>query len=214
MQNLKSVFTFLILSLAIKFCFAQEKSSEGFALVREEDNIFIYERWITIPKTNPPVKAREVKSVFWINASVADAVALLKNESKIKLWQDHVTEFKVYPKNDTTWHEYSYHNIPWPVSDQDHFLEYKVQDESTPEKQFITFETVVNHPHAPLREDVTRMHLSGSWLIEKVNEQKIKATYRILSRPIGIPRIITDPVIRNNMITTIKGYKEILEKKR
>jgi hypothetical protein len=58
------------------------------------------------------------------------------------------------------------------------------------------------------------MHLSGSWLIEKINEQKIKATYRILSRPIGIPRIITDPVIRNNMITTIKGYKEILEKKR
>lgn len=191
--------------------FAQDDAD--FVLIKQDENITIYERWITFPKSNPPIKAREVKGEFFIQSTISEAIALIQDEKKIKLWQTHVSEFKVYPQRDTsTWQEYSYHDIPWPVSDQDHFLEYTIKDGSTADRVFITFETKKNNTLAPEREDVTRMCLTGSWLIENVGYRKIKVTYRILSKPIGIPRIFTDPVIRSNLMTTIKGYINTLEK--
>jgi hypothetical protein len=194
---------------------AQHKAKEGFSLVKSEPDIFIYERWTIFPKSNPPVKAREVKGEFKIKSTVAKAAALLRDEKMIKEWQKHVSEFKVYLKSDSTWwEEYSYHDIPWPVSDQDHFLIYQLQKGSTPDRMFITFESRVNNTLAPVRDDVTRMVLSGSWLIEKTGPGKIKVTYSILSMPSHIPRIFTDPVIRNNMMSTIKNYIRILETKK
>jgi hypothetical protein len=190
---------------------AQENPDEkGFNLVKEKDNIFIYERWIFFPKTDPPVDAREVKSVFFAKTTIHHAVALLKNEAKIQQWQSHVEKFKVYPHTDSTWHEYSYHDIPWPVSDQDHFLEYQVREEIPGERLFVTFESIPNATLAPVDDDATRMRLSGSWLFEK-RENDVKITYRILSFPIGIPRIFTDPVIRSNIMSTIKSYIKVVE---
>lgn len=185
-----------------------------FSLVKKNDQykIFIYERWITFPESKPPYKAREVKGDFTVKCTVLEALRLIQDEKKIKLWQDHVSEFKVYRSKDTTyWEEYSYHDIPWPVSDQDHFLRYKIDPQSTSEKMFITFQSKVDDKLAPVREDVTRMVLSGSWSFEKTGPEKVKVSYRILSKPIGIPRIFTDPVIRSNIVSTIKSYIDVLE---
>jgi hypothetical protein len=57
------------------------------------------------------------------------------------------------------------------------------------------------------------MELSGSWTFERVDNNKVKATYRILSMPMGIPKFLTDPIIRNNMMTTIQEFIGIIEKK-
>jgi hypothetical protein len=200
----------LLLSFA---CMGQDDSPEnkGFELIKEKDNISIYERWVTFPKSKPAVTAREVKSVFYANTTVEKAFALLKNEATIKEWQGHVSKFKIYPQTDTTWFEYSYHDIPWPVSDQDHFLVYEIDENIPGEKIFITFESIVNKKYAPIDQDADRMTLAGSWTYEK-SDDKVKITYRILSMPSSIPRLFTDPVIRNNMMTTIKSYISILEK--
>jgi hypothetical protein len=197
-----------------KVAFAQPDALNGFELVKEDDNIFIYERWVTFPKSNPPIKAREVKGVFYVKSNIPDAIALMQDEKKIYEWQKHVSEFKVYKKSDTTtWEEYSYHDIPWPVSDQDHYLIYKIDPTSTPDKVLVTFETKANAVLAPVREDVDRMTLAGSWLFEKDPKGKIKISYSIMSMPSNIPRMFTDPVIRSNMLSTIKHYITILEKK-
>lgn len=214
MRNI--VQTLCLLTLVFQNTLAQDSDAD-FTLVRKDEahGIYVYERWINFPSSNPPLRAREVKGDFAIHSTVSEAIALLKNESRIRDWQDHVTEFKVYPTDDTaTWREYSYHDIPWPVSDQDHFLQYDIQEGSTPEKVFIRFETRVDNKLAPKRKDVTRMHLSGSWLIEKTGNNRIHASYRILSKPIGIPRIFTDPVIRSNIMTTIREYIRILEEQK
>lgn len=206
-------FLFLIPILIIALCSSPAAAQKDFVLVKKNDHdkIYIYERWIELPGPTP-VKAREVRGDFSANCSVAEAIALLKNEKKIQEWQDHVSEFKVYPGSDSSWwHEYSYHDIPWPVSDQDHFLKYEMEKGSTPEKVVLTFASVVDAKRAPVREDVTRMELRGSWLIEKVSPTQVKLTYKIISRPIGIPRIFTDPVIRSNIMTTIRGYIKVVE---
>lgn len=188
-----------------------KEDSEGFELVRHNDNIYIYERWVKFPGSQPPVDSREVKGVFFAKSTLDEALALVKNDAKIKEWQSHVSKFKVYPVNDTAWYEYSYHDIPWPVSDQDHFLIYNVRARSQ-DSLFVTFESIENKKLAPIDEDADRMKLTGSWLFVKQGE-KVKIAYSINSWPSNIPKIFTDPVIRGNMMSTIKSYIKLLEGK-
>lgn len=202
----------LLYSLGTLTAMGQEK--EDFKLVKKDERIFIYERWTIFPKSNPPTKAREVKTEFTLIANLYDGLHLIQNESKIQDWQNHVSEFKVYKQRDTTtWFEYSYHNIPWPVSDQDHFLQYHLTV-LKPNNLFVTFQSKVDAVLCPVREGVDRMDLSGSWQFEQLTPSKLKVTYRILSMPSSIPKFLTDPIIRNNMMSTITSYMEILEHKK
>ena len=191
---------------------AQVPEIEKFDLVKEDSPVFIYERWITFPGKVPAVKAREVKSEFLINASMYEILSIIKDESKIKLWQTHVNGFKVYPQSDTLWLEYSYHDIPWPVSDQDHFLKYYSLEKIPGKELFIGFQSMIDPKLAPVTKDVTRLELSGSWRLEQVTPQQVKVTYRILSMPSSIPRMFTDPVVRSNLMSTIKALTELAEK--
>lgn len=185
---------------------------KGFEVVRTSGDISIQERWITFPKSNPPVTAREVKGIFYAKATIEQGLELLRNEAKIQQWQSHVSKFKVYPQTDSTWYEYSYHDIPWPVSDQDHFLIYKIEQNIPGRRLFVSFESIVNPVLGPIDEDAARMTLAGSWMFEKQGD-KIKITYRILSMPSSIPKIFTDPVIRSNMMSTIKSYVKLVQEK-
>jgi len=189
-----------------------DKDKEGFTLVKKDGTISIYERWITFPASNPPIKAREVKGEFYFHNTIFAGLHLIQDETRIKDWQSHVTEFKVYPQRDSsTWLEYSYHDIPWPVSDQDHFLEYKMVETVPHRVLVITFQSRANAKLAPVRDGVTRMQLSGSWTLEQIGPQHVKVTYRILSKPIGMPKFLTDPIIRSNIMTTIEEYVALLE---
>ncbi|MBT1687835.1 SRPBCC family protein [Dawidia soli] len=187
------------------------QDNEGFELVKKDGDISIYERWITFPKTTPPLDAREVKGEFFFNNTIYEGLHLIQNEALIERWQSHVSEFEVYKQPDTTtWFEYSYHDIPWPVSDQDHYLIYRLVREN-PGSLFITFESYVDAVRAPVRKGVTRMELAGSWRLERLSPHRTKATYRILSKPANIPKFVTDPIIRGNMMTTIREYIALLE---
>lgn len=209
-MNLLRILALLVIVVGTVYGQSGPEGEEGFSVVKSKDNITISERWIAFPKTNPPVEAREVKGEFYAACDIQEALTLLKDESRIKQWQSHVSKFKVYPQTDSTWFEYSYHDIPWPVSDQDHFLIYKVEDMQKDQRIFITFESVA-HKFAPVTDDADRMTLAGSWLYER-ESGRTKITYRILSMPSSIPRIFTDPVIRSNMMTTIQSYIKLLEK--
>jgi hypothetical protein len=189
----------------------QAQEVEKFDLVKEDSPIFVYERWITFPGKVPAVKAREVKGEFLINSSMYEILALLKDETKTKTWQSHVSEHKVYQQRDTAyWLEYSYHDIPWPVSDQDHFLRYDLEEISDKEL-FIRFESVVNQKLSPEKKGVSRMELAGSWRLEQLSPKQVRVTYRILSMPSSIPRMFTDPVIRSNLMSTIKALTKLAE---
>jgi hypothetical protein len=207
------ILTILFLSVSSQ-AFAQDTETQKFVLVKQDSPIFVHERWITFPGKVPAVKAREVKGEFLIKTSMYAILNLLKDESKIKIWQKHVTDFKVYPQPDTTfWLEYSYHDIPWPVSDQDHFLRYDLEEKIPGKELFITFKSVIDTKLGPVKKGVTRMELAGSWTVEQLAPNKVKVTYRILSMPSHIPRMFTDPVIRSNLMSTIKALTKLAEGK-
>jgi hypothetical protein len=211
--QVRSLHLLLLLSLFfVGSLHGQNPEIEKFELVREDSPIFVYERWITFPGKVPEVKAREVKGEFLIKASMYGVLALLKDESKIKIWQSHVEDFKVYPQRDTSyWFEYSYHDIPWPVSDQDHFLRYDLEEVIPDKELVIRFESVVNPKISPVKKGVTRMELAGSWKLEQLAPNQVKVTYRILSMPSSIPRLFTDPVIRSNLMSTIKALTKLAQ---
>jgi hypothetical protein len=172
----------------------------------------VYERWITFPGKVPEVKAREVKGEFLINGSIYKILSIIKNESQIKEWQNHVSDYKIHLQPDTTfWMEYSYHDLPWPVSDQDHFIRYTLTEKYPRKDLVINFESVNNSKLAPEKKGVTRLELSGSWRLEQLSPQQAKITYRILSMPGTIPRMFTDPIIRSNLMSTIKALKKLAE---
>ena len=128
---------------------AQVEPTEDFTLVRKEGVIALYERWITLPRSNPPIEAREVMGEFTVQSTPIEVLELLRNEKRIKEWQAHVSEFKIFKQQDTsTWYEYSYHDIPWPVSDQDHFIQYRIVT-LLEDVLLITFETQENDVLAP-----------------------------------------------------------------
>ena len=194
--------------------FKDGRSQDDFVLVKKDDPVFIYERWITFPKSDPPIEAREVKGEFHFKNTVDEAVRLLKDEKRIFKWQSHVTEFRVFENEDANhWNEYSYHDIPWPVSDQDHLLKYWMTRNEKGDI-FIEFESFYDEKLAPRKKGVTRMDLSGSWTFQNAGNGKTKATYRILSMPLNIPKFLTDPIIRNNMMTTIQEFIMLMEGRR
>lgn len=184
-----------------------------FVLIREEPSITLHERWINYPGKVPPVPAREVKGEFEVNASIYHILALIKDEKKIHDWQNHIGEFKVFASPDTNvWHEYTYYDAPWPVHDQDHYLKYKVIKSDPGKEVLIEFISDVNHKRAPVVEDVTRLEINGSWRMEQLAPGKARVTYRVQSMPGGAPRMITDPVVRSNMMSSIKSLKELAER--
>jgi len=192
-----------ILLISSFICTPLLAQDDAFVLVKKDGPIAVYERWVTFPETNPPVTAREVKGEFTFNNSITAALKLIQDEKKIYYWQHHVSEFKVFAQPDTSvWFEYSYHDIPWPVSDQDHFLEYRIETNHPHNGLFITFRTKKNDKLAPVRKGVTRMELTGSWKLESWGKGKTKATYRIISMPSGLPKWLTDPIIHRNIMTT------------
>ncbi len=191
---------------------AQVSEIEKFELVKEDSPVFVYERWITFPGKVPAVKAREVKGEFLINGSIYTILSIIKNEAQIKDWQNHVSNFKVHLQPDTTyWMEYSYHDLPWPVSDQDHFIRYSLIEKYSRKELIINFESVNNTKLAPEKNGVTRLELSGSWRLEQLSPQQAKITYRILSMPGTIPRMFTDPIIRSNLMSTMKALTKLAE---
>lgn len=206
MKRLLPIFLFCFLWSTV---FAQGDST--FVLVREDNKAKLYERWITFPESDPPTPAREVKGEFYINESMDNIVKLIRNEKLVPEWQKNVSEYKIFHPTDSSWVAYAYHDIPWPVSDQDHLLCYKIKN-SSDSAVFIEFNSCANDKIAPVKKGVTRMTLSGSWRLEKRSDNKVKVVYRILSKPIGIPKFITDPIIRNNLMSTITSFIEIAER--
>ena len=206
------IILFLVFLMVVHDTLAQAKLPEGFVLVKRDGAIAIYERWVIFPDSDPPQEAREVKGEFTIQSTMYKVLAVIKDPKKIKIWQHHVSEFRVYPQPDTTfWLEYSYHDIPWPVSDQDHFLEYQLVERKPGEELFLTFKSRKDPVLAPKQDGVTRMILSGSWRLQQLSPHQVKVTYRILSMPVGIPRLFTDPVIRNNMMSTMQRLTALAE---
>lgn len=201
----------LCVLVSTTFAFGQDK--DGFVLVKSEPPIELHERWVEFPDKKPAVQSRELKTEFTVKAPIHKVISVIQDESQVRAWHAHIRDYKIYRKPDTTaWEEYSCHDIPWPLSDQDTFLEYKLNEIVPGSEYFIAFKSRVDK-RAPVYDNINRVELVGSWQFTLIEPNVVKVIYRVQSAPAtNVPRLIVDPVIRNNLVASIRSLTEIVEK--
>lgn len=204
---------YLITLLLLLNCYAYSQTSpakEDYEIVRQDEKIFLYERWVDFPGTT--TKARSLKIVFTVAVTPEKMIPVITEETKLNAWQKNLEEFKSYPAHDSAWHVYTWYKMPWPLTDQDYYAYYKVL-ERTANRIVLTFEPATNDKVAPKRDKIDRMKAYGKWILEKTTTGKTKVTYFITGEPVKIPRTVTDNIVRNNFMSTINTLINVAEGK-
>jgi hypothetical protein len=183
-----------------------DPDTADFVLVKENDGISIYERWLTI---KPDQQAREIKATFLLRARPNEAVALIKDESRGRQWNKNTRAYKIISQNDNNWFGYIQYDLPWPVSNQDCVLQYN-QNYSGNSLRVEFHEA--RHPSFPIQKRIQRIpEINGRWIFTET-EMGVAVEYYISTTPsTTLPGWLTDPIIRNNLIETLQVFREILE---
>ena len=181
-----------------------------FELVDEEEGIRLYERW---HKTADGRSYRELKTILRVKANTHELIRTLREEPLAKKWMrrgDNVRSFS--GKHERHWYAYVHYGLPWPARDHDVTISYQ-QAGSSAGQMVINFESVKLKSY-PVKEDIERITgLSGRWEFHSLGNGDMEVLYFIqTTKASSIPRFITDPIVRSNMMRTMEGFREVAEK--
>jgi hypothetical protein len=204
-----------ILALAVLTSFATTHDFSGkalpsnrrpeYVLVKKSRGIELYERWDSIGADE---FARELKATMTVKTQTPFVASLIKDQKRGMLWNRNCLAYKMQ-KEDQHWICYIQYDMPWPVNNQDCVLKYTQQDFA--DSTMISFHSVA-HPAFPPDKNVSRIHdVRGKWLLRQT-VSGVQVEYHITTTPSkSIPRWVTDPIIRNNLINTLSDFRRILE---
>lgn len=189
-------------------------TGEGeFKLVKQDNVMSLYERWIPGAEGG---NIREVKAVFIVRSDVESVINLLTDQAKGKQWNSNAEKYNVIPSGTrTSWITYTRYSIPWPFGDQDCCLSYSVtKDAGNPRAGTISFESTL-HNQFPVTSSVTRIAgTKGKWHFEDAQNGNMRVAYIIsTNRSKKVPRWIADPIVRNNLFSTMTTFRDMLEKR-
>lgn len=187
---------------------ASDSPGSEFRLVEKRGNIALYERWFLYDSTT---KAREIKVVFEVKATVQSAINLLRDETRSSKWNLHSSEFKILGGQESGWVNYIRYDLPWPIDDHDCVLQYKVTN-SSPTSCTVSFESG-QHGDFPEGKNISRLsNIRGQWQIDS-QDGGIRIEYSVTTTPSRVlPRWVTDPIIRNNLLDTMVKFYNLIEK--
>jgi len=209
MSGLRLILVDLFLFVSSQLLAQSFTENDGYEVVRQDEKIIMYERWKPYPGTT--TDSRQIKCVFHTNTHINNIYSHIVEESKIRTWQENILEYKIIPKNDSLWIAYSYYWVPWPLSNQDYFLTYSIQEKNE-NRITLSFTHLEDEKLGAIRKGVERRPTIGKWELEKVTNQKTKVTYIITSLPLNYPRFITDRLAHNNLMRTLNKLILVAEK--
>jgi hypothetical protein len=196
--------------MSMLFMSVAHAQAGDYKLIKKEGLLSLYEKWITAINGE---KTREIKAVFFVESTPAQAVALLRDQTKAMEWNPSAEVFKVINgTNDNNWISYIRYDIPWPVGDQDCCLQYTVR--TTGSTTEVSFQSTT-HSMFPVKNKVGRIEgTRGKWVFEKSDNSKMKITYIIsTNKNTKIPKFIVDPIIHDNMMESMDLFTSLLENK-
>jgi len=204
---------FLIQIMAAPWLYAAQSTGD-FKLVKQDEVISLYERWIPAAGGE---QVRQIKAIFLVQSDVAAVASLLTNQAMGTNWNTNAKVYQVLLSGATdNWITYTRYGIPWPFGDQDCCLIYHLRKDPEGNRAGeITFESTLHHKF-PVPDDVVRITgTRGKWLMEDEGNGRMKITYMITTdRSKKVPRWVSDPIIRNNLFTTMTTFRNILENHR
>ncbi|WP_300603302.1 hypothetical protein [Niabella sp.] len=204
----KILFLWLLLLFS---SFSNAGAPADFKLVKITNGIMLYERWVM----HNGNKVRELKASFDVaEAGLPDVVALLKDAGKGSRWNVRSSQYKVTRTPDEhVWLNYIRYSLPWPMEDQDCSLKYFYNASAAAAgAQTIYFESI-QHQVYPKFKNVTRLEgTSGKWTVDPLEHRQSRITYQILTNKSGtVPRWVSDPIVYDNIITTMSRFKSLLQ---
>ncbi|MCW3465236.1 hypothetical protein [Chitinophaga nivalis] len=207
------LFVTLLLFTVITAVHAHTVTGSDFKLVKQDPSVSLYERWLPDAAGN---SVREIKATFFAKSGISAISQLLIDQQQGPVWNSHAKAYRIMPgDNSNSWITYIKYNIPWPFGDQDCYLLHQLRKNNNSDKSGeITFESVINNKF-PVYNNVTRIcGTRGKWVVEEQSNGLVKISYFISSdRSAKVPRWVADPIIRNNLFTTMTTFKHILDSK-
>ncbi len=199
-----------ILLMTLWVCVPVAASNNGFKLVKKDEAIALYERWISAGSNN---QVREIQAVFYARSDAASVIRLLKDPAQGKNWNSNVSMYTVQVENAGLWTTYIRYDIPWPMDDQDCCLTYHVKPVTADHKTVAVMFESKTGSGCPVYKGVTRIAgTRGKWLIEQTDPGALKITYTITSdKNKTMPRWISDPIVHKNVFQTLAAFKKTLE---
>ncbi|MBO9593501.1 MAG: hypothetical protein J7599_11385 [Niabella sp.] len=191
--------------------FLNAAAPADFKWVKTSNGIMLYERWVM----HNGNKVRELKVCFDVpGAGLSDVVGLLKDAGKGSSWNVRSSQYKVTKTPDEhVWLNYIRYSLPWPMEDQDCSLKYFYNATTgTAGAHTIYFESI-QHQVYPRFKNVTRLEgTSGKWTVDQLENGPSRITYQILTNKSGtVPRWVSDPIVYDNILTTMARFKSLLQ---
>lgn len=208
----KIVFNITALFFCHLLC-AQNTLASEFKLVKKQNGIALYERWINGSKGE---SVRELKVELLVKSKTENVVALLKNQQKGTKWNVNASSYKIVKTSrEDEWINYIRYGMPAMMDDQDCCLLYKVATPFAGQQNecVINFVSTLS-PLFPVNADVKRITgVRGQWILRRQSDNSLKVIYLITSdKSSNVPRFISDPIVRGNLFKTIESFRDLLEK--
>jgi len=188
---------------------ASPDKSANFTLVRRDENISIYTRWIPATETR---LTRQIKAEFIIDSPADKIVSVLRDEKSYLLWMKSTKSYyRLKTVNDNQWFAYIQFSIPWPLNNQDCILKYEVHESLEALRTEIY---LVGEPDfLKTYEGVERIsHMEGSWIITQIDSGKSRVEYYMYSKQAPkFPTWITDPLIQKNLLKTMNALRDLIK---
>jgi len=158
-------------------------------------------------------KFKEYKGEILVKCSLSCLVALLDDVDNQKNWLYDCTESKrLETINKTEGVNYFVQTAPWPVTDRDVVVKYKLsQDKKT---KVVKVELTGVKDYIPTKEDYVRVpYLKGIWEFTPISKSIIKVVYQVHSSTGGsVPAAIANAACVDIPYNTLKNLKIEIEK--
>lgn len=184
----------------------KKESGTEYKLVKIENNIFLYSKWVPVEEKR---LARRLKVVFTVDGSGSAILSELRHDERFSEWTKNCkTYYRVRTVNLNDWYSYIQFSVPWPLYNQDIILHYVVQ---VSQEKGITRIHIDGVPDLIKQFDrVTRiLNFDGEWVIQDLENNKVRVEYSMFTnvKP-SFPLWLTDPIIQNNLMKTMNAFRE------
>jgi START domain len=187
---------------------SSDKVNNKFTLVRSDDNISIYMRWI---KVNDTTSTRQLKAKFMLDCPAENVVSVLRDDKSYTKWMKATkTCYRVKTINSNQWYSYVQFAIPWPLNNQDCILKYEVHANDDLSRTVITLVSVPGILES--YNGIERIsHLDGTWIITQFTPGRTCVEYYVCSKQTQkFPAWIVDPLIQKNLLNTMNALRDIV----
>lgn len=207
---MKKFITSTLVLLLLHAAYGQHVQASEYKFIKKLGATSLYERWI---KGMSGSEVRELKAVFTVKASVEEVEQLLMNQAAGTTWNTRASMYKIAATPVANqWVNYIKYDMPAIMDDQDCCLLFTKRKLANNSYE-LAFQST-NATAFPKQNDVKRIAgVKGKWLLEPLTEGQMRITYTITSdKNSNIPRMISDPIIRDNLFQTMANFKSLLEK--